>query len=69
MVRLTRILLITRPAVALEGALVDSRAIQWQTCLFLPFLSKTIKDTQKEFDKMSLALKQQAEQLQIMRQA
>jgi len=37
--------------------------------LFLPFLSKTIKNTKDEFDKMSVALRQRAEQLQTMRQA
>jgi hypothetical protein len=37
--------------------------------LFLLFLSKTIKNTKEEFDKMNVTLKQRAEQLQTMRQA
>lgn len=37
--------------------------------LFLPFLSKTINNRKEEFDKMSVTLKQRAEQLQTTRQA
>ena len=37
--------------------------------LLLPILSRTIENTQEEFDKMSVTLKQRAEQLQSMPQA
>jgi len=37
--------------------------------LLLPFLSKTITNTKEEFDKMSLTLKQRAEQIQTLPRA
>jgi hypothetical protein len=35
--------------------------------LFLPFLSKTIRNTKEEFDKVGVTLRQRAEQLQTKR--